>query len=244
GRRLPDTLREAEVAAGSRAVSQTGRELREAGSDRDKDERYRVRAENGRGKGQTAATVQDGIPVPAGSLKPMEIRPTETPTENGGNDGAVESREIQEQDSPLFPPPLGNPATAAGFPHSHRSGGGSPWPKHQTQKDRLPDGSPKPTRKQKSVAEPPLSRSSLQDHSVLETIPGFRIILRLENAQALQAMAARFSTERSRAAWVSDTSAASTPPEPCGMPHSDNPISTPLSVPASDRSLKSPRWPM
>src|ERR1019366_2180053 len=183
GRRLPDTLREAEVAAGSRAVSQTGRELREAGSDRDKDERYRVRAENGRGKGQTAATVQDGIPVPAGSLKPMEIRPTETPTENGGNDGAVESREIQEQDSPLFPPPLGNPATAAGFPHSHRSGGGSPWPKHQTQKDRLPDGSPKPTRKEKSVAEPPLSRSSLQDHSVLETIPGFRIILRLENAR-------------------------------------------------------------
>src|ERR1019366_7495034 len=182
GRRLPDTLREAEVAAGSRAVSQTGRELREAGSDRDKDERYRVRAENGRGKGQTAATVQDGIPVPAGSLKPMEIRPTETPTENGGNDGAVESREIQEQDSPLFPPPLGNPATAAGFPHSHRSGGGSPWPKHQTQKNRLPDGSPKPTRKEKSVAEPPLSRSSLQDHSVLETIPGFRIILRLENA--------------------------------------------------------------
>jgi hypothetical protein len=47
---------------------------------------------------------------------------------------------------------------------------------------RLPDGSRKPLPKEKSVAEPALSTSRFQDHSVLETIPGFRIILRLENA--------------------------------------------------------------
>ncbi len=66
---------------------------------------------------------------------------------------------------------------------THRSGDGSPCLKLQT-KDRLPDGSPKPTPKEKSAAEHPLRMSILQDHPVLETISGFRIILRLENAQA------------------------------------------------------------
>ena len=38
--------------------------------------------------------------------------------------------------------------------------------------------------------------------------------------------------------------AASTPPARCGIPHAASPISTPLSVPVTIRSWKSPRWPM
>jgi hypothetical protein len=39
-----------------------------------------------------------------------------------GNDGTVESVEIQKAGFPLFPPFLGNLAEAARFPHSHSSG--------------------------------------------------------------------------------------------------------------------------
>ena len=49
---------------------------------------------------------------------------------------------------------------------------------------------------------------------------------------------------RRRGAGASDLSAAITPPSRCGTPASRRPISTPLSVPASIRSLKLPRWPM
>jgi hypothetical protein len=50
--------------------------------------------------------------------------------------------------------------------------------------DRLPGGSPTPSRKENSVAEPAQLTLRSQDHSVLETILDFRIILRLENASA------------------------------------------------------------
>ena len=48
--------------------------------------------------------------------------------------------------------------------------------------DWLPGGSPTPSRKENSVAEPAQLTLRSQDHSVLETILDFRIILRLENA--------------------------------------------------------------
>src|SRR5271154_2067412 len=38
--------------------------------------------------------------------------------------------------------------------------------------------------------------------------------------------------------------AASTPPERCGTPAADRPISTPESAPSSVSSLHSPRWPI
>jgi len=45
---------------------------------------------------------------------------------------------------PRSPPPLGNPATAAGFPLSHRSGGYSPLPNGDTNKEpQAPFGKPK-----------------------------------------------------------------------------------------------------
>jgi hypothetical protein len=120
GRRLPDTLREAEVAAGSRTISQAGGKLCDAGPDRAPDERYRMCAEDGRGQNQTAAAMQNGVAVSAGPpIKkiPGARRAVEmTGWWKAGKSGSRISPSFH------FPPPLGNPATTARFPHSHRSG--------------------------------------------------------------------------------------------------------------------------
>jgi hypothetical protein len=84
--------------------------------------------------------------------------------------------------SPSFHRPLEIPQEQRDFHIPTVPATGPLAPNLKPQKHRLPDGSRKLIRKEKSVAEPAFPMSRSQDHYVLETIPGFRIILRLENA--------------------------------------------------------------
>jgi len=91
-------------------------------------------------------------------------------TERRGNGGAVETRENQQQVFTGFPTPLG---IRQPTPDSHIPTAPVAVAPLQTKKSK--------TRKESAAARPPLP-DLFQDHLVLETLPRFRIIRRLENA--------------------------------------------------------------
>jgi hypothetical protein len=80
----------------------------------------------------------------------------------------AESGEIQGQDSRLFPPTPGNPARAAGFPHSHRSGDGRPDPNFKQKKSGSLTAAENQFERANQSQKTTLSMSGFQDHSVLE----------------------------------------------------------------------------
>jgi len=94
---------------------------------------------------------------------------TET-TERRGNGGGMETRENQQQVFTGSHTPLGIRQTT---PDSHIPTAPATVAPLQTQKIK--------TRKESAAARPPLP-DLFQDHVVLETLPHFRIIRRLEYA--------------------------------------------------------------
>ena len=178
GGRLPDTLRKAEVSAGSRTISQAGSKLCEAGPDREKDERYRMRAEDGRGKSQTAEKVQNGVAVSADPLI-HENSGLQRTVEMTGGWKAGKSR---DRIPPAFPSPLEIPQQRQDSHIPTAPATGPVAPNQNRIKNACLTAAANRTRKEKAGAETTPSTSRLQDHYVLETIWRFRIILRLENA--------------------------------------------------------------
>src|SRR5713101_618175 len=181
---LCDTVREMEGFAGGGEIPKAQCELDTTGPNGTEAERHRMRAEDGGGQVAAAAALQDRIA--GGTQDGM------SPERGRGNDGPVERGEKQEQLFPSFPRPLGISQTArdSHIPTARLRPGwksGKPKPGFPLSHAGLATTSSVPlfqNPKPRKGSRPPrgLLFIIFQDHSVLETEPNFRIILRLEYA--------------------------------------------------------------
>ncbi len=110
-RGLRDALREAEVAGTGRAIPATEHQLCAIGQDRAKDERHRIRTEDGRRPDAATATLQAGSSLASAGLNSGARRAVEMT-------GPWKAWKSRSSFSTL-PPSLGNLANTARFPHSH-----------------------------------------------------------------------------------------------------------------------------
>src|SRR5260370_36320507 len=182
---LRDSLREAEEFGKRPAILKAEPKLGTVGPGRTEDQRNRVRPQDGRRQAAALAARQDRIATASQEL----IAPQ---GKGCGNAGSVESVEKQKRLSHSFHRPLEISPTPrdSHIPTARLRGPGKV--ENQTQVFHFPtpardDDSPSPIPKLKKGSRRlrGLRLFPFHDHLVLETLPGFRIILGFENAQPL-----------------------------------------------------------
>ena len=166
-RGLRDASRETEDAARRGKETQVGDQHRSTGSEGCRDERHRIRPAVGGGKDQDVTRLQDRVALRAeDSIAGIAVKPRRC-----GNGGVEETAENQRRVSPCSLNPLEIRPTT---PDSH-------IPTAPTAAVAL---SGRRQKQRKDIGRFATSPSrSFQDHSVLETLPCFRIIRGLENAR-------------------------------------------------------------